>query len=362
MSTGNKIKVLIVDDSAVVRRILSDCLASEKDIEVVGTAPDPYIARDRIVELRPDVVTLDIEMPRMDGLTFLGKMMQYYPLPVIIISSLAKSSTEIAVEALRIGAVDVLGKPSGGSSVGELRNMLADRIRRASTHVVAARGPVTQPASTAKAAPVASAPTVVAAPLAFSPSEIVAIGASTGGVGALQEVLIRLPAEMPPIVVAQHIPAGFSKALADRLNQICRVSVKEAQDGDTLGPGQVCIAPGDRHMTLLRGASGYQVAVRNGPQVCFQRPSVDVLFHSVATAAGAHATGVIMTGMGADGAEGLLAMRQAGARTIAQDEASCVVFGMPKEAIQRGAAAEVQPLNKMADAIVTAINKKSRAC
>ena len=296
MTTDRKIKVLIVDDSAIVRKILVDTLAGERDIEVVGTAPDPYIARDKIMSLHPDVVTLDIEMPRMDGLTFLGKLMQHHPLPVVIISSLAQSSCNIAVEALRIGAMDVLAKPAGPTSVGELRSLLAGKIRSAANATVTARPPMAQPPSTAKpsASPKASAAnssqgvaSAVVASHSFSSSEIIAIGASTGGVAALQQVLTQLPAAMPPILVTQHIPAVFSKAFAERLNQICNMSVKEAEDGDVVRPGHVWLAPGDRHMILQRGANGYVVAVKDGPQVCYQRPSVDVLFHSVARAAGA---------------------------------------------------------------------------
>lgn len=355
MLRDQKIKVLIVDDSAIVRKILMDSLAGEPDIEVVGTAPDPYIARDKIMSLHPDVITLDIEMPRMDGLTFLGKLMQHHPLPVVIISSLAQSSCNVAVEALRIGAMEVLAKPAGPYSVGELRSVLAAKIRSAANGRLAARPAPVQPPTPARipaGAPVLSS--------SFHPSEIIAIGASTGGVSALQEVLTQLPASMPPILVTQHIPAIFSKAFAERLNQICHLSVKEAEDGDRVRPGHVCLAPGDRHMILQKVPGGYSVAVKNGPQVCYQRPSVDVLFHSVARAAGEHATGVILTGMGADGAEGLLAMNRAGAHTIAQDEASCVVFGMPKEAIKRGAVDEVLPLTQIAAAVQAALGKKKR--
>ncbi len=362
MTIDRKIKVLIVDDSAIVRKILVETLAGERDIEVVGTAPDPYIARDKIVALNPDVLTLDIEMPRMDGLTFLGKLMQHHPLPVVIISSLAQSSCNIAVEALRIGAMEVLAKPAGPTSVGELRTLLASKIRTAASGSVSARPALTQPPSTAK--PTAGAKAPVAAAVTtnlYSSSDVVAIGASTGGVAALQQVLTQMPAAMPPILVTQHIPAVFSKAFADRLHQLCELSVKEAEDGDVLRPGHVLLAPGDRHMIMQRGASGYVVAIKDGPQVCYQRPSVDVLFHSVARVAGQHAVGVILTGMGADGADGLLAMKKAGAHTIAQDEASSVVFGMPKEAIHRGAVDEVYSLTQIASAVQAALGKKVRA-
>ncbi len=357
MLTDRKIKVLVVDDSAIVRKILVDSLAGERDIEVVGTAPDPYVARDKILALRSDVLTLDIELPRMDGLTFLGKLMQHHPLPVVVISSLAQSSCNIAVEALRIGAMEVLAKPSGPYSVGELRGTLAGKIRTAAQGSVAVRAALAQPPSTANVqAPVATS----AIPVKYNGSTVIALGASTGGVSALQEVLVQLPAEMPPMVITQHIPAVFSRAFADRLNQMCKLSVKEAEDGQPLLPGQVALAPGNKHMILQRNGSAYSVGVKDGPQVCYQRPSVDVLFHSVARVAGANAIGVILTGMGADGADGLLAMKKAGAYTIAQDEASCVVFGMPREAIGRGAVDEVQPLTKIAATVQSALSKKEK--
>lgn len=356
MITDRKIKVLVVDDSAIVRKILVDSLADEEDIEVIGTAPDPYIARDKILALRPDVLTLDIEMPRMDGLTFLSKLMQYHPLPVVVISSLAQSSCNIAVEALRIGAMEVLAKPSGPYSVGELRGTLAGKIRVAAQGSVSARPAAAQPPSTARV----NAPAAPMLPSKFNNSTVVALGASTGGVSALQEVLLQLPADMPPIVITQHIPAVFSRAFAERLNQLCKLSVKEAEDGQPLLPGQVALAPGNKHMILQRNGNAYSVGVKDGPQVCYQRPSVDVLFHSVARVAGSNAIGVILTGMGADGADGLLAMKKAGAHTIAQDEASCVVFGMPREAVQRGAVGEVQPLTRIPASIQAALSNRAK--
>jgi two-component system chemotaxis response regulator CheB len=334
--------VLIVDDSAIVRKILTDALAEEADIEVVGSAPDPYVARDKILSLQPDVLTLDIEMPRMDGLTFLKKLMHYRPMPVIVISSLGQSGCRAALEAVDRGAVEVLAKPGGPYSVGELRINLANKIRAAAaarkarpTHVLVER-PVLPPVREVD-------------PL---PSSIVAIGASTGGTEAIQQILQQMPERCPPIVITQHIPAGFSRAFADRLNQICRISVREAEDGDRAEVGLALVAPGNLHMLLRRSGDGYRVTVKDGPMVCYQRPSVEVLFSSVADAAGAHATGVILTGMGNDGARGLLRMKQAGAHTIAQDEASCVVFGMPREAIKVDAAQHVLPLAKIAAAVV----------
>jgi two-component system chemotaxis response regulator CheB len=348
MPTGRKTRVLIVDDSAIVRKILAEALAGEVDLEVVGTAPDPYVARDKILTLQPDVLTLDIEMPRMDGLTFLKKLMQFHPLPTVVISSLAQPSCRAALEALEFGAVEVLAKPGGPYSVGELRHTLAEKIRAA-----AASRP--RPATVA-ASPVApaAAPTPAPADRSFLPPEtVIAIGASTGGTEAIASVLLRLPANTPGILVTQHIPPGFSRAFAERLNANCRMDVKEAEDGDALRDGLALVAPGDFHMVLRRAAGRFIVNVRKGPRVCYQRPSVDVLFQSVSETAAARAIGVLLTGMGSDGAQGLLRMRQAGAHTIAQDEASCVVFGMPREAIALGAAAQVLPLSAVAAAILS---------
>ena len=345
---NRKIKVLIVDDSALVRRILSDCLEGETDIEVVGTAADPYVARDMILKLSPDVLTLDIEMPRMDGLTFLRKLMRYKPMPVLVISSLAQNSCEVALRALEEGAAEALGKPSGPYSVGDLRKTLADKIRAAAAAKVQPRL-ATQPPAT-PGSPAVLRPAQKLSQL--RDSAVVAIGASTGGTEAIRRVLEELPANFPATVVTQHIPAGFSKAFSDRLNQICQMEVKEAQDGDELRSGRVLVAPGGLHMLLRRAGAGYKVAVKDGPRVCYQRPSVDVLFGSVAEEAGANAVGIILTGMGGDGAMGLAKIRQCGAPTIAQDEESCVVFGMPREAIKLGAAQQVLPLHRIASAML----------
>ena len=344
MPFSRRIRVLIVDDSAIVRKILSEALAGEADLEVVGTAPDPYVARDKILTLRPDVLTLDIEMPRMDGLTFLKKLMHFLPLPVVVISSLAQPSCRAAVEALELGAVEVLAKPGGPYSVGELRACLAAKIRAAA----AAR--VRRPAP-----PAARPPDVVAVRrTGWGAHRVIAIGASTGGTEAIAAVVTRLPADSPGVVIAQHIPPEFSRAFANRLNTISAMEVREAVDGDVLQAGLALVAPGDFHMLLRRSAGRYYVNVKTGPRVCYQRPSVDVLFLSVAEAAGRDAVGVLLTGMGADGAQGLLGMCRAGAATIAQDEATCVVFGMPREAIQMGAVRQVLPLPAIANAIVTA--------
>ncbi len=336
--SGRKTRVLIVDDSAIVRRILSETLASEADIEVAGTAPDPYVARDKILSLQPDVVTLDIEMPRMDGLTFLRKLMRYHAMPVVVISSLAQHSCRTAVEALECGAVEVLAKPGGPYSVGELRQTLAAKIR------AAANSRVRRPVS-----PVAAPPIPAGQPAAGA---VLAIGASTGGTEAIASVLPRLPASSPGILITQHIPREFSRAFAERLNGLCALQVREACDGEVLLPGHALVAPGDLHLMLKKSGGRYTVEVKTGPRVCYQRPSVDVLFCSVAEAAGAAATGVILTGMGADGAQGLLRMHNAGAHTIAQDEATSVVFGMPREAIACGAVDRVLPLGAIPAALL----------
>jgi two-component system chemotaxis response regulator CheB len=352
MSSQSKIRVLIVDDSAIVRKLLSEAIAGEPDLEVVGTAPDPYIARDKILVLRPDVLTLDIEMPRMDGLTFLKKVMHFHPLPVIIISSLGQASCQAALDALRFGAVDVLAKPGGPYSVGELRNSLAGKIRAAAAaRIGRSQAPPTGPA------PVEPHYSLAAA--AFRSSALIAIGASTGGTEALKEVLMKLPATTPGIVITQHIPPVFSRAFAARLNQICAMEVKEAEDGDILKPGRALVAPGNFHMLVRKWSEGYKVQVTDGPQVCYQRPSADVMFSSVAEAAGNQAVGVILTGMGSDGAQGMLKMKRAGAKTIAQNEESCVVFGMPREAIKLGAVDRVLPLSHVAAAILSEIGAHS---
>jgi two-component system chemotaxis response regulator CheB len=344
---NRKTRVLVVDDSAIVRKILTEALSAEPDIEVAGTAPDPYVARDKILSLHPDVLTLDIEMPRMDGLTFLNKLMQFHPMPVVVISSLAQPSCQIALKALEVGAVEVLAKPGGPYSVGELRHGLAQKVRAAATARIARRSAIPAPPSPRPEAP--AVPPVV--PLA--PETIIAIGASTGGTEAITAVLSRLPESTPGVVITQHIPPEFSRAFANRLNEFCPMEVREAKDGDILRSGLALVAPGDFHLLLRKSAGRHIAVVKTGPRVCYQRPSVDVLFHSVAES-GSRAIGVLLTGMGSDGAQGLLRMRHAGAHTIAQDEATCVVFGMPREAIQLGAAVQVLPLGSIAQAILAA--------
>jgi two-component system chemotaxis response regulator CheB len=337
-----RIKVLIVDDSAIVRKILSEALSADPGIEVVGTAPDPIVALEKIERLRPDVLTLDVEMPRMDGLTFLKQLMATRPMPVIMISSLGHASSRVAVEALQYGAVEVIAKPGGPYSVGDLQRDLPHKIRAAAGVRIAALTRATPPPS----------PNGTAKVNRSDPAAIIALGASTGGTEALRQVLLQLPKDCPPIVVVQHIPAVFSRAFAERLDGCCQMHVKEAEDGDEIGWGRALIAPGNFHLTIRRHGNGYRAVVATGPPVCYQRPAVDVLFESVAREAGKHATGALLTGMGSDGAKGLLQMKQAGARTIAQDEQSCVVFGMPREAIQLGAAARVLPLQQIAHALL----------
>lgn len=346
-SATTPIRVLVVDDSAVVRQMLVRQLSRDPEILVVGTAPDPYVARDRIVERKPDVLTLDVEMPRMDGITFLRKLMTHYPLPVIVLSSLTAQGTQMAIDAMAAGAVEVLCKPSGSYSIEDLSATLIEKIKVASRCRVARRiAPARQPVDTSQSS------------LAETTDKIFAIGASTGGVQALETVLTAFPPGAPGTLVVQHMPAKFTASFASRLNSMCQMEVKEASDGDGVVPGRVLIAPGGYHMVLRRSGARYYVQVTDGPEVFHQKPSVEVLFNSVAKVAGANAVGAILTGMGADGADGLLNMRKAGARTIAQDEASSVVFGMPMEAIKRGAAEAVVPLADVAQTMLAMLRKK----
>lgn len=362
MPGHQRIRVLIIDDSAIVRKILTEALSTEPDLEVVGTAPDPFVARDKILSLKPDVLTLDIEMPRMDGLTFLRKLMHFHPLPVVVISSLAQPSCRAAIQALELGAMEVLAKPGGPYSVGELRDTLAAKVRAAACARLrrvetapAAPEPAGLPVPTAAPVP-APAPGAAAAMLpvvsTLPAGSIIAIGASTGGTEAIAAVLTKLPKDCPPIVITQHIPPVFSKAFANRLNETCAIEVREAVDNDMLRPGLALVAPGDLHMLLRKSGGRYHVTVKAGPRVCYQRPSVDVLFASVAETAGPATVAVLLTGMGSDGAQGLLKLRKVGAHTIAQDEATCVVYGMPREAVGLGAAIQVLPLPAIASAIL----------
>lgn len=336
-----KIKVLIVDDSALVREVLSRTLKADPEIEVVGTAPDPFIARDMIVSLTPDVLTLDIEMPKMDGLTFLKKLMEFYPMPIIIVSSLTRQGGQMALEAMDAGAIDVMTKPGAAYSVGDLAVELTDKIKAAAKIKVVKKVPTAYAKINDKKLS-----------LSETTNKVIAIGASTGGVQALQEVLTKLPRTTPGIVIVQHMPEHFTKSFANRMNDICHMEVKEAEDGDRVTTGRVLLAPGNHHMTLSRSGAVYIVKITQGPLVSRHRPSVDVLFDSVASYAGKNAIGVILTGMGADGAEGIKKMKENGALTIAQDEKSCIVYGMPKVAFETGAIDHVVPLNQVAKKIL----------
>ena len=349
------IRVLIVDDSAVFRRILTGGLSRYKDIEVIGSAIDPYMARDMIVKLRPDVITLDLEMPRMDGLSFLTKLMKYHPMPVVVVSSLTPKNSEPALRALRLGAVEVLCKPTSEPDSPHNLRRLVHAIRGAAS----ARVDLQQDKPESPASP-GSRP--------FTPMEtdkkVIAIGASIGGTQAVETVLRGLPASSPGIVIVQHMPENFIATFAERLDHVCAMEVREAKDNDNVVPGVALLAPGNNHMLLRRRGTQYRVKIKDGPYVHYQRPSVDVLFLSVAQHAGPDAVGVLLTGMGKDGAKGLLAIHQSGGHTLAQDEQSCTVFGMPKEAIKLGAADQVVPLNKIADAVtrslVDDVRKKTR--
>jgi two-component system chemotaxis response regulator CheB len=336
-----KIKVLIVDDSALIRSVMKENISSQPDMEVVGVAPDPIFARELIKQTNPDVLTLDVEMPNMDGLDFLEKLMRLRPMPVVMVSSLTERGSEITLRALELGAVDFVTKPkiSIQSGMHEYTDMIADKIRAASKAVIRARAINTAPKDT-DALPQIRNP--------FTSSEkLIIIGASTGGTEAIKEFLIRMPSDCPGILVTQHMPEGFTRSFAQRLDNLCKISVSEAAGNERILPGHAYIAPGHSHLTLVRSGANYMTHLDQNPLVNRHRPSVDVLFNSAATAAGRNAVGVILTGMGKDGALGMLAMRNAGAYNFAQDEASCVVFGMPREAIAAGAAHEVLPLQAM---------------
>ena len=340
------IKVLIIDDSAVIRKILTQELSKFKDIEIVGTAVDPYVARDKIVKLKPDVITLDLEMPRMDGLSFLVKLMKYFPLPVVVLSSLTPRNSELALKALELGAVDVLAKTGTAYSTSDISIALVQAIRGAASAKIqkTSENPdQTDKINTERL-------------LTQTTDKVIAIGASTGGTKAIETVLKGMPRTSPGTVIVQHMPEKFTATFAERLNEICEMEVREAKNNDRVSTGTALIAPGNQHMLLYRSGGNYLVKIKDGPRVHYQRPSVDVLFQSVAAHAGKNAIGVILTGMGADGAKGLLSMKQNGAFTIAQDEKSCIVFGMPKEAIKMNAADMVVPLSAVARTIITALN------
>ncbi len=348
-----KITVLIVDDSALVRQTLSDILSSDPRIEVIGAASDPYNAAEKMRHAVPDVITLDVEMPKMDGLTFLKKIMSQHPIPVVICSSLAGKGTETALKALEYGAVDIIHKPSLGTKqmLTESSTIICDAVVAASRVQTRKKTP-----DNPLATPKLSADVVIAKPkkdaVLQTTEKVVVVGASTGGTEALRVFLEALPADCPGIVIVQHMPEGFTAAFSKRLDGLCQVSVKEAADNDTVLPGHALIAPGNRHLMLKRSGARYYVEVKDGPLVSRHRPSVDVLFRSAARYAGRNAIGVIMTGMGDDGAKGMLEMKESGAYTIAQDEKSCIVFGMPAEAIKLGGVDKVLGLDSISREIM----------
>lgn len=351
MIAPKKIRVLVVDDSALARRAITDALSQDPEIEVVGGAADAYIAREKILELEPDVITLDLEMPRMDGLTFLKILMEHHPIPVVVVSSLTQAGSAKAMEALNAGAVDVLGKPDGSRNLNEMGNMLT-------YHVKAAARSRRQSAVKKSAVTPAQEVSKMFPPGSFSLRQVILIGASTGGVEALRLILPRLPAGLPPIVVVQHIPANFSRIMAQHLDELCSFPVSEAIEGQDLRSGTCVVAPGDFHLALLPSGMGYKVRLTQSPPVHHCRPAVDVMFHSAAKCAGSHAVAALLTGMGVDGALGLQALQAAGSHTIAQSEESCVVYGMPQAAIKLGAADAVVPLSGMERAILDAVVKK----
>ena len=355
-----KIRVLVVDDSAVVRQTLKEILESDSGIEVMATASDPFVAVEKIRHEVPDVITLDVEMPRMDGITFLGQLMEQCPVPVVICSTLTEKGSETALAALEKGAVEVITKPKLGTKqfIEESRIRICDVVKSAAHARVQAPGRRTTAPAPRKIAEKLTADAMLPAPgshaMVQTTEKVVVVGASTGGTEALREFLEVLPPDSPGIVVVQHMPEKFTTSFAARLNSLCRVTVKEAADGDSVIPGQVLIAPGNKHTLLKRSGARYYVEVRDGPLVTRHRPSVDVLFRSAARYAGRNGVGVIMTGMGGDGSQGMLEMNQAGAHTVAQDEASCVVFGMPAEAIKLGGVKTVVPLHEIAREVLSA--------
>jgi two-component system chemotaxis response regulator CheB len=337
MTSARPTRVLIVDDSAIVRKMLADAIRSDPHMEVVGLASDPFIARDLILQHAPDVVTLDIEMPRMDGLTFLRKMMEHHPLPVIIVSSVTQSGSAASIEALAAGAIDVIAKPGGPHSIGQVADKIKERIRAVTPG---------RPMRLAFKRPAAGAGVAGVAGLSKAKG-LILIGASTGGTQAIEAVLSRLPADSPPILIVQHMPAGFTTAFAARLDAVCPMQVVEARGGEILKRGTAYIAPGDYHMLVEAVGLELRAVVRTGPLVHYQRPAVDVLFHSAARLRNTPVVAALLTGMGSDGADGMVTLRKAGMMTIAEDEQSCVVFGMPKEAIARGGAVHVSTLLAM---------------
>jgi len=357
--SNNRIKVLVIDDSAIVRDVLGSFISSQKDMELVGIAPDPYIGRDKIVQLKPDVITLDIEMPRMDGLTFLEKLMRYWPLPVIIVSSITQKDNLTAIKALELGAFDVVNKPSGSISVNEIKENIAIKIRNAyyekdqflekwkkfSDNFNTQRNKILNEKKDLVNVKENSKKFLGYLNQIKTTDRMVVIGASTGGTVALEYIFQKLPRVIPPVLVVQHMPPTFTYQFAKRLNELCEPEVKEAEDGEIIQKGTIYIAPGGYHMELNRSGEILKISITEGPRVQFQKPSVDVLFKSVAEKTGKNALAILLTGMGKDGAEGLLEIKKKGGYTIAQDEASSIVWGMPKAAIDLNAAEDVFPLD-----------------
>jgi two-component system chemotaxis response regulator CheB len=344
-----KTRVVVVDDSALVRSLLTEIINRQSDMVCVGAAADPLVARDMIRELNPDVITLDVEMPRMDGLEFLARLMRLRPMPVVMVSTLTEQGAEVTLRALELGAVDFVAKPRIGVSSGlnGLAGDIVDKIR------VAACARVGRHSGATPTAPAATAATAAPAPLPrLSTEKVICIGASTGGTEAIREVLVPMPADAPAIVITQHMPPGFTTSFAARLNTLCRISVAEARHGERILPGHAYIAPGGHHLRIERSGSNYVAIIEDTEPVNRHRPSVEVLFRSAARVIGPNALGVMLTGMGADGAQAMREMKDAGSYNLVQDEASCVVFGMPRMAIEAGAAHEVLPLNQIAPALL----------
>ena len=353
-----KIKVLIVDDSALIRSVLSEIIGSQPDMEVVGVAPDPIVARDLIKQTNPDVLTLDVEMPRMDGLDFLEKLMRLRPMPVVMVSSLTEQGSDITLRALELGAVDFVNKPKMSIHAGmlEYTDLITDKIRAAAQAKIRPRQ-----IPAVGAAPVNEHALPLIRNALTSSEKLIMIGASTGGTEAIKEFLIRMPSDCPGILITQHMPEGFTRSFAKRLDGLCKIAVCEAEGGERILPGHAYVAPGHSHLSLTRSGANYMTQLDQGPPVNRHRPSVDVLFHSAAVHAGKNAVGVILTGMGKDGAQGMLAMKNAGAYNFAQDEASCVVFGMPREAIAVGATHDVAPLMDLPNKVLTQISMGGRS-
>ncbi|HEX9046726.1 MAG TPA: chemotaxis response regulator protein-glutamate methylesterase [Verrucomicrobiae bacterium] len=347
MNPPSKIRVLIVDDSAIVRRMLSEALSQDPELEVVGTASDPFAARDMILQLHPDVLTLDLEMPRMDGLTFLRILQENHPIPVVVVSSLTPAGSKIAMRAMEFGAVEVVAKQNSAWTVAALRENLGHRVKAAAR----ARLPLLRPP------PGASLTDADAGDFHYFPRQLIVMGASTGGTEAIKYVLTRLPANLPGICIVQHIPPVFSKTFAERLNECCAMEVREAAHGDEVRRGTAWIAPGDFHLAVEWDGVHYRLRLRQDPPIHYTRPAVDMLFHSAAHCAGRQAVGVLLTGMGRDGAQGMQQLKAAGAATLAQNEATCVVYGMPRAAVEQGAVDRVLPLDQMPQAILQAVRE-----